>query len=128
MGFFDEKVVTLSVPIDGDIDGDDQHLAVELQSDGTISVIDTAGDTPYGVLYSYAEVEGEPATVAVGGVVSMVAGGTVSVGDEVAVDSDGKAVEATTTGHSIIGWARTGGAADEIISVDFRTYIGTVPE
>lgn len=84
--------------------------------------------TPYGVLYSYAEVEGEPATVAVGGVVSMVAGGTVAVGDEVAVDSDGKAVKATTTGHSIIGWARTGGAAGEMISVDFRTYIGTVPE
>lgn len=58
--------------------------------------------------------EGQPARIAIGGKVIVIAGGTVAVGDDVASDADGFAV--TATGASV-GYAVSGGAEGEQIEV-----------
>lgn len=98
-----------------------QFYFVALASDGQI---DPAGDgaAADGILYNDPDAAGKAAEVAIpnGARVKVVSGGSVSVGDDVASDANGKATTATT-GDVILGKAVEAGATDgDVISILFN--------
>jgi len=71
---------------------------------GTIYEVNLSGSAPYG-----------PVTIQLGGVAKVVAGGTISAGQEVEVGANGTAV-AKTSGV-VVGIALASGASGEVIPV-----------
>lgn len=96
-----------------------QFLAMKMSGNGTVTVCAAATDKPVGVLQDN-PVSGLPAAVAFSGKTKVVAGGTVTAGDEVGTDANGKAVTyvaGTDTTKYRMGIAVTGGALNEVIEV-----------
>jgi len=123
MGFYDEQFEAVTRPAGEDLTGAQYHF-VELDSDGDVEKVGTAGDQPFGVLRNDPD-DGEAATVAVRGITSCVAGAEITVGAKVGVDGDGKA-RPVESGDAIVGWAITAAGGDgKIFGLDFRTYLGT---
>ena len=93
---------------------------VESDSSGEFQVTRANADTdrPLGVaLKDGATTADNPVPVAIAGIVPIVAGAAVSIGDQVAPDADGKARTAAS-GDSMCGLALTAASgADELISV-----------
>lgn len=89
---------------------------VALASDGEV---DACGDgaTAVGVLLND-PAAGGAATVAYSGRVLVECGGTVTNGGEVASDSAGLCVDATSS-DVILGYAREAGVTGQIIAIDF---------
>lgn len=102
-----------------------QYYFVSLASDGQI---DPTGDgaSAVGVLQNAPASAGDAASVAIGGITKVVAGGTIAAGGAVASSATGTAVAATTAGDVILGTAVTGGASGETISIVFQPR-GAVP-
>jgi hypothetical protein len=81
-----------------------------------VQTVSTAGVNCYGVLQNDPEAA-QLATVAVSGLTKVWAGAALVVGDEVSIDSSGRAV-ATTMGFSIGRVRRAAGAAAEIAVIE----------
>lgn len=95
-----------------------QHLFVKVSGAGVVLAGD--GDEAAGVLQN-SPISGEAASVAVSGMVKVVAGGTIAVGAKVGADAAGKAVTAAS-GDIELGIAREAAVANQVISMDF--YLG----
>jgi len=92
---------------------------VEIDSNGQVAAIGTAGNAPDGLVQNDPDAQGKAAEVTISGLAQVRAGGSVSAGEDVAADADGKAVTATS-GDVIAGVAVTAaGAADEIFTMLF---------
>lgn len=90
------------------------HHFVSVDTDGHIILAGTAAPV-LGTLYEAGK-EGEPVSVQFGGIVRVVAGGSVAAGARVASDTNSKAVTAGSATR-VVGIALQGGDADEIIPV-----------
>jgi hypothetical protein len=96
-----------------------QFLVMKISGVATVTVCAGVTDKPCGILQD-APASGSPANVAFSGVSKAVAGGTVTAGDTVGTDANGKVVtyvEGTDTTKYRVGRALTSGAANEVISV-----------
>lgn len=95
-----------------------QYFFVSVSADGQI---DPTGDGAHadGVLQNDPDTAGTAASVAIGGVVKVNCGGTVTRGGPVASDTNGQAVDATS-GDVILGTALETGASGETISMIFQ--------
>ena len=96
-----------------------QYHFVILASDGQIDGVGTAGLRADGVLQNDPSAAGRSATVAIGGVTKIVAGGVVTRGQLVASKNDGRA-QTAATGNIVLGRALETSAADgDIIAMIF---------
>ena len=103
-----------------------RYRFVTQNTTGGIERLETAGGKALGVLQSPTE-SGEAAEVMLTGVTKMVAGAAIATTGEVTTDTQGRAVLASTAGHSINGIAlETASAAGEVIAV-LLGYRGAVP-
>ena len=97
-----------------------QFLAVKLNTSGQVVACAAATDYPYGILLN-APTSGQVAEVCIAGITKMVAGGSVTAADQITITSAGKAATCTpgtdTTKYKI-GQAITGGASNEVITVN----------
>lgn len=95
-----------------------QYLFVSVSADGQI---DPTGDGAHadGVLQNDPAAQGRAAQVAVGGIVKVKCGGTVTRGGPVASDANGKAVNAAS-GDVIVGTALETGANGSVIAMLFQ--------
>lgn len=95
-----------------------QFFFVSVSADGQI---DPTGDGAHadGVLQNDPDAAGKAAEVAIGGVVKVNCGGTVTRGGAVASDGSGQAVDATS-GDVILGTALETGASGETVSMIFQ--------
>ena len=97
-----------------------QFRGVVITAANTVTLSTTAGERIDGILYNKPKL-GEAAEVVVGGTVKAKAGGAVSAGDIVAVDTNGDFVTSTpavANQDKPVGVAKTAaGAAAEIFSV-----------
>lgn len=117
------NIVTLTRTAGADLSAS-QNRFVEQANTGAVTVCNTAGEKALGVLYND-PTSGQAATVAYDGVVRVVAGGVVAIGDSIATDNQGRAVNATT-GQTILGEALSAAtAAGQIVSVLLRPYAAT---
>lgn len=95
-----------------------QYLLVKMGTEDSKVVLCGDGEDAVGVLVEPAVADGA-VTVAVGGQVKVVAGGTFSRGAKLASDASGKVVTAIST-DVVVGTAVTSaGAADEVVTMEF---------
>jgi len=98
-----------------------QYYALSINSDGEAVVAGAASVKPY-ILGNKPSVAGQPAEVIYSGVCPVVCGGSVTAGNSVKTDSDGKIV-AASTGNSAIGIALTSGASGEQANVNLFAHV-----
>lgn len=93
-----------------------QYRVVRITGDHTCGLYtNTNGEVPVGVLQNKPQITEMAATVAVGGISLVEAGGVVTAGAVVAADATGRAVVGGT--GSVIGQAIFGGDEGELIPV-----------
>lgn len=102
-----------------------QYSFVTLQSDGNY---DLTGDglQAHGIVTGDEDTAGHTVSIAVpnGAVTRVLAGGSISVGDNVASDANGAAVTATS-GDVILGIAREAASGSgSVIAIQFFGYLG----
>lgn len=109
-----QAIVTITAEAGQDLSAKQYHW-VTVASDGQI---DPTGDGALmdGVLMDKPSAAGQSASMAIHGVVPMIAGDTITRGDLVASDTNGKCVTAATT-DEIGGKAMKGAAAGDIFPV-----------
>jgi hypothetical protein len=103
--------------------------AVDINGDNQVTQVGTAGNPVYGVALYDVE-DGEEIAVAVDGCeVRVEAGGAVTAGNAVAVDTDGNFVDAggDTSGDNVVGTALEGATDGDIFSLYIDTTVG-VPQ
>jgi len=103
----------------GDLESD-QFKFMVIDSNGEVAKNTTGGAFIAGVLQNKPSAQGQAASVAYDGVSKVVAGSSVSKGDPVRSDVDGKAVVnagAAAPGYFTRGIALESGAQDNLISV-----------
>lgn len=96
-----------------------QFRCVKVSGNGTVTVNAAITDKTVGILQD-APTSGQPAAVGFQGVSKALAGGTVTAGDIVGTDNQGRVVTitpGTDTTVYVVGTARSGGAISEIIDV-----------
>lgn len=92
---------------------------VKYDTNGNVVPVAAITDIPAGVLYDTAAVN-RVVPLAVDGIVKVVAGATIAAGAVVATKADGTVQPAVTTQY-ILGTARWGGVAGDVISVNIDT-------
>jgi len=96
----------------------DQYKFVTLAADGQIDVAASAGSLADGVLQNDPALAGRSATVAVGGRTKITASATIAIGANISTTAAGLAVT-SSSGQYILGTACTGGAVNEVITMEF---------
>jgi len=91
-----------------------QYLAVKISSGQ--AVVASTGELGIGVLYTEASAAGRQVSVAISGVVKVIAGGTVTAGTDLTPDSAGKFVAVATT-NRVWGHCLVGGVANDVITM-----------
>lgn len=96
-----------------------QFYIMKYSGVGTVTVGAATTDKPCGVLQD-TPASGVRAAVAFSGLTKVIAGGTITAGDTVGMDSSGRAVtyvEGTDTTKYRVGTAQVSGVSGDIISV-----------
>lgn len=107
----------ITVPASGDLSSS-QYLFMTINSSGQAAATGD-GAAADGVLQNDPAASGREAVIATAGRVKVKLGGTVAAGDDVASDTNGKAVSAAT-GDVILGKCVEGGAVNNIGSIIFN--------
>lgn len=94
-----------------------QFKFVTLEADGNVDLADAAGERCVGVLLNKPDAAGKAATVAMTGKVMVVAGGSVTAGDEVATDASGDAVTAAST-NIVMGYALEDAVDGQVFAIE----------
>ena len=90
---------------------------MQITAASTVGLADASvTDAVIGVMQNKPQYTGSAATVAIAGVSKVEAGATIVGGNPISVKADGTAIVALT-GKPVVGYALTGGADGEIISV-----------
>jgi len=99
-----------------------QHYIVKLGStEDTIEKSTAASDAILGVLQNK-PTSGQMASVAVGGITKVIAGGSVSAGNLVTADSNGKAIATTSGGDHVLGMALQAASTGDIFAIEIRKF------
>jgi hypothetical protein len=101
-----------------------QFCCVTVAADGQIDPTG-AGALVDGILQNNPSTVGEAATVALGGISRVLAGGNITTGDLLASDANGRAVTATS-GQEIFGKALGPGVNNQVIPVLLK-FSGRAP-
>jgi hypothetical protein len=94
-----------------------QFKFVTLEADGNVDLADSAGERAVGVLLNKPDASGKAATVAMTGKVMVVAGGSVTAGDEIATDASGDAVTASST-NIVMGYALEDAVDGQVFAIE----------
>ena len=113
---YEEKVESVTLEAGSDLSAGQFHFVL-LASDGQVDLVASAGGDADGVLYNDPAAAGRAATVAISGIVKVVAGAAVAVGDKVQSDASGRAITAASGDHVLGKAVSAAGAAGDVISV-----------
>lgn len=120
---YEEKLDCITVEAGQDLSAK-QYYFMTIAADGQIDPTGDGAKTDV-ILQNKPIAAGEASTLGISGVSKCVAGATVTAGDDIAVDSAGKGVPATTTGDIVAGRALTGAASGAIFSILLRPQIAS---
>lgn len=96
-----------------------QYFAMYVSADNTVTIGSAATQALVGTLLNEPKAN-EGATIAVSGTSKGIAGASVSIGDLLTTDSNGKLIATTTTGNKTIGMALEAADANDI----FEYWVG----
>lgn len=121
---FIQGAVTVTRPAGADLTAQQNHF-VKMDTSGNVIPIAAATDSPYGLLLN-APLSGLAAHVGKSGILKVVAGGTVAIGDVVGTSATGTAVKltlGTDTTKFVVGRAATGAASGQIVQIELDCMI-----
>ena len=111
-----ENVRTITKEAGADLSAG-QFKFVEIAADGQVDLVGSAGGSGIGVLLNKPNAAGVAATIAVDGVVKVIAGtGGLTAGDKVQSDAAGAGITAAASDH-VLARAMTTAAAGELAEV-----------
>lgn len=128
---YEQNVVTTSLITAADLSAK-QFYFCKVDSSGYAALCSAAGEEADGVIYDNGGTSGRVVSVAVGGIVQVICGGTITAGNKVTTNSSGKAVAATAAytdtsdggsatdpliGSYVFGKALASGVSGDIIPV-----------
>jgi hypothetical protein len=117
---FEERLELISASTGADLSAAaNQYKVVKFDANGAVVAVAAITDIPAGVLYDTAA-SGRVVPIAVGGIAKVKAGATIAAGAPVATKADGTLQTAATTQY-VLGTARLGGVAGDIIPVNIST-------
>src|SRR5688572_15695482 len=96
-----------------------QHYLAKLDAAGK-AVLAAAGTDKIVGSVQEPNTSGRPVTVNTGGVIKVVAGGAVAIGDDVTSDANGKAIATVTAGNRTIGIALAAAVLNDVFEVLVR--------
>lgn len=96
-----------------------QYFGVKLNSSAEAALCTVAGEPVIGVLLNAPNAQGKGAAVRLEGLAPVKLGGTVSDGDDLAINASGKFVLAVGGDH-VVGKAMTDGVTDDVILCHLR--------
>ena len=112
-------VLAVSLPVAADYSTTGQYLFVDVNTSGQAVLVAGQGLNAVGVLQDNPSAAGRVGRIAIGGMVKVMAGDTITAADRITTGADGRA-ETAATGDFVLGTAITGGADGEIITVLFQ--------
>ena len=98
---------------------------VKFDASGNIVLCNTAGEMPLGVLALQTEDNiaiGDSVTVQIKDIGKVIAGGAITIGAALSVDTNGKATVATT-GQSVIGFALEAASTDQLFTMQIAKTV-----
>lgn len=112
-----ENLRNITRPAGADLSTTGQYRFVELNGSGQVTVCNAAGELSLGVLQNAPSAAGQAATVAVDGVIKVIAGsGGLAPNNKVTTDNQGRGVVAASTNH-VLGIALSTAASGELAEV-----------
>lgn len=121
----EQNLQCYTLPAAADLSAKQYHFVV-VNSQGQVAAC-TAGAQADGVLQDK-PAAGQAANVAHSGITKIVYGGTVTAGADLASDSNGRAVTASSPGAAILGVAIEGGTSGTVGSMLLRNAGYIIPE
>jgi hypothetical protein len=115
MSIYKDLGMTYARNAGADLSAKQSYLA-KIASDGDLELASAATDSVIGVVTEGA-VADKPATVQFGGIAKVICGGSITAGNRLTSDGDGKAVATSSAGNRVFGIALESGSANEIIPV-----------
>ena len=112
----EKLVLTDSMPGNADL-STKQYYFVKMTAARQVALCNGATDKPIGVLTNKPDASGKAANVLVVGIARVVAGGTITAGDLIGTDANGKAttlVPGTDTTKYIVGTARQSAVSGDV--------------
>ena len=112
-----KSVLTLSLEASADI-SDNQWHGMKMSAEGEVTVCAATSDIPIGILTNKPAADGREAAILVVGVCPVVAGETITYGDQIRIDGDGHALvwtPGTDNTMYVVGRCIRGGAVTEKI-------------
>ena len=94
------------------------HFVKQNTTAQTVVICSSQGEEVFGVMYDK-PISGQAGAVAVSGVCKVMAGGAITIGNDVTVGADAQA-EAAATGDAIAGKAMTTGADNQLMTILLR--------
>lgn len=114
----EQKLDIVSLPADADLSAKQYYIVKLSNSSGTARVaLAGVDDRPIGVLQGKPAAAGRAADVAVSGITKVVLGGSVTAGDALTPDSNGKAITNGSSDAYTIGVALVSGSSGDTISM-----------
>ncbi len=118
----DASVVSITLEAGSDLSASTNlNRFVLIASDGQVDLVGSAGGEATGVLYNDPDAAGKAAQVAVGGVVRVMAGGTVTVGEKIQSNGIGDAITAASGDH-VLGTCLKTAASGELTEVLLQSH------
>lgn len=92
-----------------------QYFIVKISAAKTVALASAATDAIAGTIQNVPVSSGLVEVAIAGGTAKVVAGGSISAGDYLTTDGNGKAVATTTDGDQVIGVAVEAGDASDVV-------------
>jgi hypothetical protein len=100
-----------------------QYYAVKITAARVTGLVSAATDLVYGILQNKPK-SGQVCDVAIFGITKAVAGGSVTAGHLMGVNSSGQIVEfVTSSGNTAVGYAIESGSSAQVITMQYFTEV-----
>lgn len=115
----ENTVVAVPMPVAADYSSAGQYLFVDVNSSGQAVVIAAQGVNAIGVLQDNPAAAGRVGRIAVGGMIKVMSGDTITAGNRITSGADGRA-EVAATGDFVLGTAMVSSVDGDIMTMLFQ--------
>ncbi len=113
----EQKLISVSLPANTDLSAKQYFIASLTNASGTAQVSVAGIDsTLIGVIQNDANAQGRACEVGVSGITKVICGASVTAGDKLTADTNGKAITLVSGDAKSLGYALTSGSSGDIIS------------
>lgn len=113
---YEKPLLDVSLPVAADYSAK-QYYAMKVNGSTQLAIATTAGERVLGILQDDPDAAGQVGLCRTHGISKAIAGGTITVYDQLTTDANGKLVTAGENDENIIGVALEGASSNEVFTV-----------